>query len=78
MGVKDYTGTLPAVRHCEMKKCDQCHTKKSAIPKKKCHTEKCVIPKKSAIQKKGTIPKGFIGVLGESTHAEVVPTSDTV
>ena len=60
MGVKDYTGTLPAVRHCEMKKCDQCHTKKSAIPKK------------------STIPKGFIGVLGESTHAEVVPTSDTV
>ena len=50
MGVKDYTGTLPAVRQCEMKKCDPCLTKKNAIPKK-------VPYQKSAIPKKSTIPK---------------------
>ena len=61
MGVKDYTGTLPAVRHCDLKKCDQyytkkmpyqkkCHTKK--VPyQKKYHTEKCAIPKKCVIPK---------------------------
>ena len=50
MGVKDYTGTLPAVRHCEMKKCDQCHTKK--VPyRKKCHTKKSAIQKKVPYQR---------------------------
>ena len=65
MGVKDYTGTLPAVRHCEMKKCDQCHTKKCHT-KKKCHTEKSVIPRKSAIQKKVPYQRALLEFWGRA------------
>ena len=76
MGVKDYTGTLPAVRQCEMKKCDPCLTKKNAIPKKVPYQK--VPYQKKYHTKESAIPKGFIGVLRESTHSEVVPKSDTV
>ena len=40
--------------------------------------QKKVPYQKSAIPKKYAITKGFIGVLSESTHVEVVPKSDTV
>ena len=43
-----------------------------------CHTKKSTTPKNVPYQKNVLYQRAIIGVLRESTHAEVVPKSDTV